>query len=62
MTNTTNAAEKQIAAYARKEARRARSVGRVDPAGAERIIAAAVAQVARMRAAAGLTSSATAWI
>jgi len=43
-----------IAAYARCEARRAISVRRVDPDGAERIVQAARAECERMRAAAGL--------
>ncbi len=41
----------QIARYARAQARKAGSVRRVDPAGAERIIAAAQARCEEMRAA-----------
>lgn len=51
----------QIAAYARTEARRAISVRRVDPALADQIVAAAQAEVERMRAVAGLAVWSYAW-
>lgn len=45
---------KQIAAYARREARRVLSVRRVDPVLAAQIATDAAAECARMAAAAGL--------
>lgn len=52
MTNTnTNTAptNKQIAAYARREAKRSISVRRVNPAQADQIVAEAQAECERMR-------------